>query len=140
MVLSTIASSKQLFLLLLLRFPSSVFSAFPNQNTVQCLLQANRQDCALFTYCCERNCGNGGSHRCLAFMGSIELAQSGCYCSSSPSPQWPLPLLPLPFSSPRPFLGTGRLSKWDNFGRKADFVGGVFLLFMLDLLLLSFTL
>lgn len=34
----------------------------------------------------------------------------------------------------------GRASCWAEFGRKADFVGGILLVFVLDLLLLSFTL
>lgn len=41
-------------------------------------IQANRRDCGLFTYCCDRKCGGGKGHRCMAFLGTIDEAQSAC--------------------------------------------------------------
>uniref|UniRef100_A0A915CL91 Uncharacterized protein n=1 Tax=Ditylenchus dipsaci TaxID=166011 RepID=A0A915CL91_9BILA len=123
-------------------------SNFHSQITADCLEQSERRDCSIFNRCCDFRClspiSGGGrrsviaqqtsysrAHFCMAIMGQIVEQSSKCVCSSSAASI---------YSSYSPLRGS--LLKWNNQLRimtKLDFVGGIILIFILDLFLLSLT-
>ncbi|KAI1708228.1 hypothetical protein Ddc_14448 [Ditylenchus destructor] len=121
---------------------ASAADQFQAKITNNCLDQSERRDCSVFNRCCDFRCAaamvepgqsplirhnsKNGAHFCMALLGQIVEQNTKCICSAAPQSR-----------STGPF-------QWGNsqmrLMAKVDFVGGIILIFVIDLFLLSLTL
>uniref|UniRef100_A0A7E4UR79 Transmembrane protein n=1 Tax=Panagrellus redivivus TaxID=6233 RepID=A0A7E4UR79_PANRE len=97
--------------------------------TEDCLDKSNRHDCAVFNRCCDFRCqqqtgSTTKSHFCMAILGQIVAERTECACSSA--------------SSLRGNVMERRHG--GGFYPKVEFIGAIALIFVVDLVLLSFSL
>ncbi|TKR60246.1 hypothetical protein L596_027524 [Steinernema carpocapsae] len=117
--------------ILLLVLSTFLASATGNEQlTRECLSQASFSDCTVFNRCCDFKCTQNTNskanpfylkqgHTCVSILGQISKDHTNCLCETSSA-----------ISSMD--YGKGRWAKM-------DIVAGVVLIFIIDMLLLSFT-
>ncbi|KAI6189895.1 hypothetical protein M3Y97_00057700 [Aphelenchoides bicaudatus] len=94
--------------------------------TGDCLEVASQRECSIFIKCCDFKCQkqvgfSSRQHFCMALLGQIVTDKAECVCNSASS-----------YKTSHPS---------SKFGiPKFDLVGGIFLIFVLDFILLTFTL
>ncbi|KAK0411009.1 hypothetical protein QR680_005429 [Steinernema hermaphroditum] len=113
-----------------------IFVLFASSNgneemTKECLSQASFSDCMVFNRCCDVKCAQGvskanpfffkQSHSCMSILGQISVDHTNCFCETQTS------------SAESSMEYSKR--RW----AKMDIVAGVLLIFIVDMLLLSFT-
>ncbi|CAJ0570049.1 unnamed protein product, partial [Mesorhabditis spiculigera] len=91
-------------------------------HTNDCLARAAQSSCEVFHSCCHFRCRTAGKKRAACNLtqpgGYINTREAECYCSSIPQ-------------APQPPGGLKRFSK-------LDLIAGILLIFVVDLLFLSF--
>uniref|UniRef100_A0AC35GTA8 Uncharacterized protein n=1 Tax=Panagrolaimus sp. PS1159 TaxID=55785 RepID=A0AC35GTA8_9BILA len=91
-----------------------------------CLEKAQSHDCSIFNRCCNYRCKQftgheSKSHFCMAILGQIVTERTECACNSAVS------------------LRT-HISDRQGILAKFDLIAGIILIFIIDIVLLSFTL
>ncbi|CAI5451481.1 unnamed protein product [Caenorhabditis angaria] len=92
--------------------------------TSECIVKADYSSCAIFNSCCDFRCSRSRQKRSTCTMngtGVINSIQTECFCTTSPIATETAP--------------TTRRSRHS----RLDLIAGILFLFVLDMLLLSFT-